>query len=135
LNAPVIVTPFFSRTRPTAVGLNAINMSQLLPADIPVVQVVETLMKGGLTRMLAIGIARDPELLLSVMVCDGLVRPTITCPKVSGAFGLTRSFGCFTSGDEASSDCANAGRANAVSRNNNRKARPVIDRKNDLKRI
>ena len=85
--------------------------------------------------MLVIGIAKDPELFSSVRVCDGLVRPMVTCPKVSGAFGLTRSLGCFTSGDEASSDCANAGRARAVSRNNNRKARPVIDRKNDLKRI
>jgi len=85
--------------------------------------------------MPVIGIAKDPELLLSVTVCDGLVRPMITCPKVSGGFGLTLSFGCLISGVEASSDCANAGRATAVSRNNNRKARPVNDRKNDLKRI
>ena len=120
---------------PAAVGLNAILTSQLLPAEIPTVQVVLVLMKGSLTRMVERGIANEPELLVSVTVCGRLVSPTMTCPNLSGSLGLMKSFGCFTSGDDASSDCANAGCENAVSRNTNRKARPAIDRVNDLIRI
>jgi len=93
------------------------------------------LTKGALTRMLVSGIANEPDWLKSVTVCVGLVRPTVSSPNLSGGFGRTFSFGCFTSGDDASSDCANAGRASAGSRNNNKKARPKIDRMNDLNRI
>jgi hypothetical protein len=141
LNAPVITKPFFRSTEPATVGLNAILMSQLPPAGTPTLQLVLTLMKGSLTRMVVSGIATEPELLVRVTVCGRLISPTMTCPNLSGCLGLIRSFGCFasgdvaTSGDDASSDCASAGSANALSRNNDRKARPTIDRVNDLIRI
>lgn len=145
LNAPVIVKPLCRSTAPMTVGLNAILMSQLPPAGTPILQSVLATMKGSLTRMVESGIATEPELLVRVTVCGRLVSPTMTSPNLSGALGLIRSFGCFasgdvaTSGDEpdptrlvASSDCACAGRANAVSRNTSRKARPTNDRVNDL---
>src|ERR1700722_2532989 len=135
LNAPVIVRPLFRSTLPATVGLNAILISQLPPAGTPVAQLVMPLIKGALTRMFVIGIANEPDWLKSVTVCVGLVRPTISSPKASGGFGLTFSFGCFTSGDDATSDCASAGRASPVSRTSDRKARPKIDRMNDLNRI
>ena len=136
LNAPAIVKPLFRSTLPATVGLNAILILQLPPAGTPTPQLVElALTKGALTRMLVSGIANDPDWLKSVTVCVGLVRPTVSSPKLSGGFGLTFSFGCFTSGDDASSDCASAGRPSAVSTNNNKKARPKIDRMNDLNRI
>jgi hypothetical protein len=84
------------------------------------------LMNGSLTRMLVIGIAKEPDLLSSVTVCEGLVSPTMTSPKPSGGLGLIPSFGNFL---------ANAGPAKAVSTNSNERARPTIDRANDLRRI
>jgi len=138
LNAPVMVKPLCRSTAPTTVGLNAILMSQLPPAGTPALQLVLAMMKGSLRRMVESGIATEPELLVRVTVCGRLVTPTMTSPNLSGALGLIRSFGCFasgdvaTSGDDASSDWACAGRANAVSRNTNRKARPTNDRVNDL---
>lgn len=141
LNAPVIVKPLCRSTAPTTVGLNAILMSQLPPAGTPILQSVLATMKGSLTRMVESGIATEPELLVRVTVCGRLVSPTMICPNLSGSLGLIRSFGCFasgdvaTSGDDASSDCANAGSASTFSKNNSRKARPANDRVNDLIRI
>ena len=126
LNAPEIVTALFNRTLPGAVGLNAISISQLPPAGTPTAQVVKTLTKGGLTRMLVIGIANFSDLLFRVMVCEGLWRVTICSPKKIGSLGLTSSFGKVL---------ADAGPAAVVSTNSNEKTRPTIDRANNLRRI
>ena len=126
MNAPVIVMPLFSRTLPAAVGWNAINTSQLpWPADIPPPQVEPVLMKGSSTRMFMIGIANVDDLLVSVTVCDSLVRVTICSPKES-FLGLTPSLGrCL----------AKAGPADAVIKSNSENTKPANDRTSEFKRI
>jgi hypothetical protein len=75
--------------------------------------------------MARIEIAKSSESLISVKVCGALVRPTMTWPNLSGSLGLNFSFGLF----------AYAEPAVAVSMNNNEKARPPMDRVDDLERI
>jgi hypothetical protein len=82
--------------------------------------------KGFLTIRLRNAIAKSFESLISVKVCEALVVPTTTSPNLNGSLGLNFSFG---------RSPANADPAVAVSRNNNEKARPAIDRVDDLERI
>ena len=68
------------------------------------------------------------DLLVSVMVCGSLVRPTITFPKWRALPGERTSLGALALACVSSADCANTGRANTVSRNNSEKVRAAIVR-------
>lgn len=78
--------------------------------------------KGDETTMLLIKTGVDvKEWSDTVTVCDGLVTPTFSSPKLSLP-GENDSFcALILAGD--STDCANAGRANAISRNNSNKVK------------
>ncbi len=72
-------------------------------------------MNGDEATMLVIEIAVVLDPLVTVTVCAGLVAPTRTFPKLS-ALGESPRVGIlgFVMAGETSSDCANAGRANAA---------------------
>ena len=99
-------------------------------------QVLVTTVKSDEAVMESIVTATVADSFTMSMSAGGLVRPTITLPKFS-LFGSAFNLAAFTfilSGDAAPSDCADTGRANAVSRNNIEKVRPTNDRVNDLSR-
>lgn len=80
--------------------------------------------KGDETTMLLIKTGVDvKEWSDTVTVCDGLVTPTFSSPKLSLP-GENDSFGALTLAS-GSADCAKARRADAISRNNSDKAKAV----------
>lgn len=80
--------------------------------------------KGDETTMLLIKTGVDvKEWSDTVTVCDGLVTPTFSSPKLSLP-GENDSFGALTL-VSGSADCAKARRADAISRNNSDKAKAV----------
>ncbi|WP_331958140.1 hypothetical protein [Candidatus Binatus sp.] len=92
-------------------------------------------MNGNLTTISLILIAFLPDRLISVMLCEELVVPTVTFPNSSPKLSLLLGL-AWISSSGAPFDCANAGRANAAIRNSNEKLKHAADRVNDLlKRI
>ena len=130
----VKVSPFFSLTLPFVVGWNSTPTSQLAPAASEAPQLLLLMRKGALAVISVIVTAVVLESLVTVSVCGPLVSPTKTWPKliffleklsVGGLTGLSFF---------ESTGCANAGRANTVSRNNIEKVRPANERVNIFSR-
>ena len=114
------VKPFFFLTLPVAVGLKATSTVHESAAAIELPQVPPTAMKGDETTMLVIETAVVVEWLVTVTVFDALVTSTFSSPKLSLP-GENESLGALTLA--CSADCANAGRANAINRNNSDKVK------------
>jgi hypothetical protein len=108
-------------TLPVADGLKATSTVHPVPAGIELPQVPPTMMNGDETTMLVIETGAVVEWLVTVTDFDVLVTPTFSSPKLSLP-GENDSFGALTLAS-GSADCANAGRANAISRNNSDKVK------------
>jgi len=102
----VNVRPFFSFTFLVVVGLNAISTSHLPLAAIEPSQVSRVWTNGGETLMSVIVIAVVLDLLVSVMVCGALVRPTMTFLKLIAFRGERTSLGALALACVSSADCA-----------------------------
>ena len=120
--------PFFACIFPGLVGLNATETVQVPLAAIEPPQVSPVWTNGGETRMSVIVIAVVLDLLVSVMVCGALMRPTMTFLKWIALSGERTSLGALALACVSSADCANTGRANTVSINNSEKVRAAIVR-------
>jgi len=92
-------------------------------AGIELPQLPPTMTKGDKTTMLVIETAVVVEWLVTVTAFDVLVTPTFSSPKLILP-GENDSFGALTLAS-GSADCANAGRANAIRRNNSDKVKVV----------
>jgi len=124
--------PFVTAIFPCLAGLNATETVQLPLAAIEPPQVSPVCTNGAETPMPVIVIAVVVDLLVSVTVCGSLTRPTTTFPKPI-ALGERSSLGA-SALCVSSADCANTGRANAVSTNNSEKVRAAIVRGKALER-
>ena len=120
--------PLVALILPCLLGLNATETVQVPLAAIEPPQVSPVWTNGGETRMSVIVIVVVVDLLVSVMVCGALVRPTITFPKWRALSGERTSLGAFALACVSSADCANTGRANTVSINSSEKVRAAIVR-------
>jgi hypothetical protein len=85
--------PFFAFIFPGLVGLNATETVQVLLAAIEPPQVSPVWTNGGETLMSVIVIAVVLDLLVSVMACGPLVRPTMIFPKLMALPGERTSLG------------------------------------------
>jgi hypothetical protein len=134
---PLLLTdrPLLRKILPAEVGLNTIIMSQRLDAGRDPSQVSLTSLKGGLTVMLLILIAFFLFVLMSATDIGALVVPTRTGPKSAPRMilePLLRNCLEVLWTCKSPSDCANAGRASAVSMNNSAKVKVASDRVIDL---
>ncbi len=134
---PLLLTdrPLLRKILPAEVGWNTIIMSQRLEAGRDPSQVSLTSLKGGLTVMLLILIAFFLFVLMSATDNGALVVPTMTGPKSAPRMTLEllpRSCLELLWTCKSPSDCANAGRASAVSMNNSAKVKVASDRVIDL---
>jgi len=126
--------PFFAFIFPGLVGWNPTETVHIPLAGIVSPQVSPVTKKGAVTLTSVIEIAVVLDWLVSVMVFGVLMVVSTTSPKLM-VVGLIFSLGALTFDAASSADCANTGRAKAVSRNISMRVRPASDRANDLKRI
>jgi hypothetical protein len=134
---PLLLTdrPLLRKILPAEVGLNTIIMSQRLDAGRDPSQVSLTSLKGGLTVMLLILMVFFLFVLMSATDIGALVVPTRTGPKSAPRMilePLLRNCLEVLWTCKSPSDCANAGRASAVSMNNSAKVKVASDRVIDL---
>jgi hypothetical protein len=134
---PLLLTdrPLLRKILPAEVGLNTIIMSQRLAPGRDPSQVSLTSLKGGLTVMLLILMVFFLFVLMSATDIGALVVPTRTGPKSAPRMILELLLcNCLEVlwTCKSPSDCANAGRASAVSMNNSAKVKVASDRVIDL---
>ena len=132
----LIVRPLLRKILPAEVGWNTIIMSQRLAPGRDPSQVSLTSLKGGLTVMLLILMVFFLFVLMTATDNGALVVPTMTGPKSAPRMTLElllrNSLEPLVRNCKSPSDCANAGRASAPSRNNSAKVEVASDRVIDL---